>query len=806
MTRNYYSYIVLAVTMLFFGRANAQLITNTSQTPAQLVQNVLIGNGVTISNIQFTGSNQAIGYFDGTNSNIGLNEGIVITTGTVLSGANGPVGPNFADNAGMDNSAPGFGLLQNTLGGIQTYNAAVLEFDFVPSSDTVQFRFVFGSEEYPEYVCSEYNDVFAFFISGPNPSGGNYTNQNVALVPGTSIPVAINNVNSGFSGQFGDPLNCSNQGLSNSTYYVNNIGGSTVQYDGFTVPITSIANVVCGETYHMIFAIADAGDPIYDSGIFLEANSFEAPTSVTLNADVNFIGNSNSLEMAEGCAQATITIERNSANLADQLTIPLTVGGTAVSGTDYTGLPSSVTFAPGQSVVTLTIDAFEDFIAEGQENITISIDFPDPCGNSNVQSVELFINDVEPLEIIVQDYNIQCPDDTIQATASLTGGYPDYYISWDNQGYVLFDPNEEFIAAPPTTTQYTVSAYDACIGDTVTETFTINVPQFGPIVIQDIQDEVTPCPFTEFDFIAQVSGGAGTYNYSWNGSSVSTMTFSDDPAVTTNYTLEVTDVCGNYAIENFSIIVQGDILTSHITNDTMICPGDTMELFAYATGGQGQYSYYWPQLGATEQTVFVSPQYTTSYVVEIQDSCRTYTIYDTVTVEVIRPVADFDILSGDNTQGLQINFVNTSQNGNYWYWDLGNGDTSNVMHPWTVYDTAGWYNVFLRIENEIGCWDTITKPIYIKPEAYIYIPNAFSPNGDGMNDFFEVSTINAVKFEFLIFNRWGELIFETEDKYFQWDGTYKGKRVPLGVYVYQLYVENIREEHVLKRGHITVLE
>ncbi|MEZ4938005.1 MAG: choice-of-anchor L domain-containing protein [Crocinitomicaceae bacterium] len=804
-------YILLLFTVFFWEIGHTQLVTNSSQSAQQLVQNVLIGNGVTVSNIQFTGSNQAIGYFNGSASNIGLNEGILITTGTVLGNASGPIGPNNADGAGMDNGAPGYQLLTNLLSpGIGTYNASILEFDFVPSSDTLQFRFVFASEEYPEFVCSDYNDVFAFFISGPNPSGGNYANQNLAIVPGTTMPVTINNVNNGSSGSNGNPVNCSAQGLSNSAYYVNNppsfSNNTRVQYDGFTVPITSTAHVVCGQTYHMVFAIADAGDPVYDSGIFLEANSFDSPTSVILSADVNFTGGTGGLELAEGCSQATINIQRNSADLSDQITIPLSVSGSATMGTDYNNLPSSVTFQPGQSLITLTLDAFEDFVTEGSENVIVSIDFPDPCGNSNVQSVEIAINDVEPLELQVQDYQVPCPNDTISALATISGGYPDYFISWNGKPYETFDPTNSFDVSPTTTTNYIVKAYDACIGDTISDTFQVFVPQFGPILIDPISDEVTPCPFTDFSFTALVSGGSGNYTYSWNGSPVSQIVFNTSPESTSNYTLEVTDNCGNYALEEFKVIVTGDILTSFISPDTLICPGDSMNLSAWATGGNPGYSYYWPEIGASEQNITVFPMTTTTYVVEIQDSCHTYTVYDTVVVEVVQPNADFDILSNENTEGLLINFVNTSTNGNFWFWDLGNGDTSVVMHPSTVYDTAGWYNVYLYIENEIGCWDTITKPIYINPETWLYIPNAFTPNGDGLNDYFSVSVIGATKFRFLIFDRWGELIYQTDDMNFKWDGVYKGERVQDGVYVYQVYIENLRDEFFQKRGHIVVLE
>ena len=103
-----------------------------------------------------------------------------------------------------------------------------------------------------------YNDVFGFFVSGPNPAGGNYTNYNVARIPGTAVPVTIDNVNSG----------------SYSSYYVNNGTGLTVVYDGFTTVLTAWCLVTPCNQYHIKIAIGDAGDGAYDSGVFLEENSF----------------------------------------------------------------------------------------------------------------------------------------------------------------------------------------------------------------------------------------------------------------------------------------------------------------------------------------------------------------------------------------------------------------------------------------------------------------------------------------------------------------------------------------------------
>lgn len=218
----------------------AQLQTSGGMSASQLVQNVLLGTGVEVSNVQYYGSNQAIGKFDATNASIGIDEGIIMTTGKIGPGPEGPYGPNNKSDAGIDNNSGGYVQLSNLVG-TSTYNAAVLEFDFVPLSDTVRFKYVFASEEYPEYVGTQFNDVFAFFISGPGIPGGS---KNMALIPNSTQPVAINNVNH----------------LSNTNYYQGNGNGSTapynsnpyyVQYDGFTVPMEAVSKVQCGETYQV---------------------------------------------------------------------------------------------------------------------------------------------------------------------------------------------------------------------------------------------------------------------------------------------------------------------------------------------------------------------------------------------------------------------------------------------------------------------------------------------------------------------------------------------------------------------------
>ena len=319
------------------GTSFSQLVTGTGVSPLGLVQEVLLGPGVTVSNIMYNGNPAAIGSFQATGTNLGIDEGIVMTTGTVIANENGPQGPNNQAGSGVDNAYGGSALLSNIIGGEQTYNAAILEFDFVPYADTVAFNYVFGSEEYPEYAppeSSTYNDVFGFFISGPGIIGY----ENIAQLPNGNGVVSINNVNA----------------VTNTQYYISNGIGSNapfnsseqyIQYDGFTKVLKAVSEVQCGETYHLVMAIADVGDGSWDSGIFLEANSLSSPTPVEITYMLSDELFSNPDWIAEGCVTATVTLERQT-NINQSLTVPLIVSGSATNGVDYSGIPNSITFNP----------------------------------------------------------------------------------------------------------------------------------------------------------------------------------------------------------------------------------------------------------------------------------------------------------------------------------------------------------------------------------------------------------------------------------------------------------------------------
>ena len=200
-----------------------------------MVENI-VGEGIIYDNVTFTGANASRGIFNnGQSTNLGIASGIFLTSGAgyVIPG------PNTSTSAGANNGTPGDPTL-NSITTSTTYDAAVLQFDFIPESDTLRFKYVFGSEEYNEWVGSSFNDVFGYFVTGPNPMGGQYSNKNIALVPGTNTSVKINSINNGYSPggvvPTGPCMNCQ--------YYDDNTGGLTLEYDGFTVVLVAFLVVV----------------------------------------------------------------------------------------------------------------------------------------------------------------------------------------------------------------------------------------------------------------------------------------------------------------------------------------------------------------------------------------------------------------------------------------------------------------------------------------------------------------------------------------------------------------------------------
>ncbi|MCT4559871.1 MAG: choice-of-anchor L domain-containing protein, partial [Crocinitomicaceae bacterium] len=240
MKFRFYSAVTCLLLMISFT-VNGQITVTNTQTPSQLVQNVLIGTGIGVSNITLNGTaanansvHTQIGYFEDGNSTFPIARGVVMSTGNI-STLPGTANQFSSSNGPSNMSDPDLVAIS----GVTINDAMILEFDFVATGDSMRFNYMFGSEEYPEFVGGTVNDAFGFFLSGPGISGP-YSNNaiNIALIPGTTTPVSINTVNQN----------------TNQTYYTDNspnFYGTSTQLDGYTVLLVAASNLICGATYHI---------------------------------------------------------------------------------------------------------------------------------------------------------------------------------------------------------------------------------------------------------------------------------------------------------------------------------------------------------------------------------------------------------------------------------------------------------------------------------------------------------------------------------------------------------------------------
>ncbi|ETX03510.1 MAG: hypothetical protein ETSY2_33260 [Candidatus Entotheonella gemina] len=380
----------------------AQLSLNENATLAQIA-NELEGPGITIFNLSIiVGNTNQYGTFtggtipSGAGPVVGIDTGVFLTTGAVNTIApdranitpgindNATLGPNTA--GGISFSHPGPPYSDPDLTSIDTQatrDAMIVEFNVVPQQNVLKIAFVFGSDEYPEYVCTIFNDAFGFFVTGDFGSGTD-TTRNLAVVPGTSVPIAVNTINNGSVGSAQSPGNAAPCDLSNSGSFIDNGDGTTsslnqnLQLDGFTIPLLTQTDVIPGNTYRVKLAIADARDKQWDSAVFV---NFLTSTLFNDDADLRLSKQADNLAPAVGSnVTFTLTVDNDGPDAAPgvEVTDLLPSGFTYVSDSlggaaggpfvDYnptTGvwtLPSSVASGASATLqITATINASGDY-------------------------------------------------------------------------------------------------------------------------------------------------------------------------------------------------------------------------------------------------------------------------------------------------------------------------------------------------------------------------------------------------------------------------------------------------------------
>jgi gliding motility-associated-like protein len=246
------------------------------------------------------------------------------------------------------------------------------------------------------------------------------------------------------------------------------------------------------------------------------------------------------------------------------------------------------------------------------------------------------------------------------------------------------------------------------------------------------------------------------------------------------------------------ILIRG---TAAIDGPVDICLGEMVKLKA-----SGTQNFIW-STGEKKSEIIVSPQKDTTYFLITQDNC---TGQDSIAWKINvheKPTASFTYSPKNPHVDETINFQFTGKNADNISWTF-NDSIQQIMdekNPEYTFRTPGTRKVTLVVRNASGCMDTVSYTFYLKREAYIFVPNAFTPNDDKKNEIFKPAGYGIRTYNIQIYNRWGEKLFESDQFDRGWDGTYKGEIVPEGVYIYKIAAQGVDGYWHFLKGNITVI-
>ena len=584
------------------------------------------------------------GTFTSTDPSFGLEQGLVLSSGRVANDPDAPFGGIGVNNPGnlfastsisdfgVDSGDPDLDALSLASGNDNPSNdACVVEVDVFVATDQLQFEYIFGSEEYPEFVGTNFNDIFALLVSGPGIVGDpNINNQvNIATLP-DGTPVQINGVNNEI----------------NWEYYRNNETGEHVVYDGLTSDflgakksLTASIDVTPCETYHLKFAVADRGDRIYDSGVFISDIRAGRP-----ELDVQF---QNGIDyFVEECALQDDVIAIGLTTPQDEVTsFVVNVGGTATNGLDYTlTLPDSIIFQPGETEFLFPISILTDGIAEGVETVEITLTNNFGCGDVILETLVVEIRDALNVEINGGDPSVLvCADSSTVLTAT---GANDWF--WQPPAIVDNPFGAEVVASPTQDITVTVIGTLGQCSDT------------DEIVLEIVSPEVT----LETDDILEICAGHSITLTAINNVDDSELTFFpanlvSDPNAPTVQVFPTVDgqeitvsvsQAGCVATDTITIAVDQFEFPTLIA-DTTLCETFPISLAEGDFTTNTSTNYQWtPSVGLNSDTIpdpIALPDMTTTYTL-IGTSEREFCA-DTASVTIGIIPASIDLNVGDTT-------------------------------------------------------------------------------------------------------------------------------------------------------------
>ena len=532
------------------------------------------------------------------------------------------------------------------------------------------------------------------------------------------------------------------------------------------------------------------------------------------------------------CQQAELAVSEISFNLYDQIPIIVDPGEPAVIecfGDEVTLEPSLVSggYVGDSNAYTYQwydqngtqIGSQSSLVVNTSADAEYQLIVYDDCQDQEIiTEFSVDVMQYSPVEITYPDY-LACDEDVVTVTPVLLGGSGDYSYVWpdsptpcDCQSYDF-----EFELEQGDIQNVDFQIIDNCSAEVYDFSIPVElITTLAPSVLIS-QDGEQFCPGDEIVLNAQVDG-ASTYSYEWFNLDVDEYYVGNlatvSPNVPTTYDVIVIDECnGSESMFSINIDVPSYVPPTFVLSDIVGCVGQEFELsiedlFAYGVQDPNDYSQYgflW-STGETSSSITVMiEENPTYYSLEVSDLCGN--ISSPVEAEVsasIPPPPEFTFEQvEDGIQFIQLNqgvFTN-------FQWDFGDGNFSEEYEPLYNYQSEGDYYVVLTASDDFGCSNNYTNLVNIYASLFFYSPDIFSPNGDGVNDMFNVSVVGHDSFELFIYDRWGKALFSTTDPSEGWDGTYpNGEEVPQDVYMYKVFMSNQGTGEKVEKGRVSIIK
>lgn len=437
------------------------------------------------------------------------------------------------------------------------------------------------------------------------------------------------------------------------------------------------------------------------------------------------------------------------------------------------------------------------------------------------------INVTQPnvLTLNISQPDTICFGQFTQIYAAGAGGTTPYTYSWSAPGGVITSTTGGPHPISPTVTSvYTVSLTDA--NGCFVSPMLINVKVHPQLLATGFS--LTRCDNALATLYPDITspGNGGPYTFNWsNGATTQSITVPAKfaPVNPNIYTVSISDGCTMPGGEaSFTINVNPTPQGTFTSNIVKGCSPLIVNFNAVSNGSNDVYQWNFGEAGeplgnnANQIITYGTPgAYTVGLTITNQFGCRKDTLVPDYINAYPVPVADFDAIPYTvNLLDPVINFTNYSTGATSFFWDFGDytakDNTSGLINPQHTYSYIGTYDVHLVAINSYGCKDTLRKPVEVKPDMAVYIPNAFTPDGNSINEEFKPKGygVKDEPYKMEIFDRWGELIFTSENFNKGWNGTVKGNNIIAqeGVYVYKIEVMDFEGNKKYFVGHVTLIK